>query len=54
MLFGRYRVPAGEMYQTMESPRGEIAYYVVGNGTSLPYRVFMKTPSFGNLRGWGR
>ena len=46
-----YCVPAGEVYQAVESPRGEIAYYIVSNGTSRPYRVFMRTPSFGNLQG---
>ena len=46
-----YRVPAGEVYQAVESPRGEIGYYIVSNGTSRPYRVFMRTPSFGNLQG---
>jgi len=45
-----FRVPAGEAYQVVESPRGEIGYYVVSNGTSHPYRVYMRTPSFGNLQ----
>jgi len=45
-----FRVPAGEAYQVVESPRGEIGYYVVSNGTSKPYRVYMRTPSFGNLQ----
>ena len=45
-----FRVPAGEVYQAVESPRGEIAYYVVSNGTSKAYRIFMRTPSFGNLQ----
>src|ERR1700680_33343 len=45
-----FRVPAGEAFQAVESPRGEIAYYVVSNGTSKAYRVFMRTPSFGNLQ----
>src|SRR5579862_6534713 len=45
-----FRVPSGEAYQAVESPRGEIAYYVVSNGTSKPYRVYMRTPSFGNLQ----
>jgi NADH-quinone oxidoreductase subunit D len=45
-----FRVPAGEAYQVVESPRGELAYYVVSDGTSKPYRVFMRTPSFGNLQ----
>jgi NADH-quinone oxidoreductase subunit D len=46
-----FRVPAGEVFQVVESPRGEIAYYVVSDGTSKPYRVHMRTPSFGNLQG---
>lgn len=45
-----FRVPAGEAYQVIESPRGELSYYVVSDGTSKPYRVFMRTPSFGNLQ----
>jgi NADH-quinone oxidoreductase subunit D len=45
-----FRVPKGEVYQVIESPRGEIAYYVVSDGTAKPYRVFMRTPSFGNLQ----
>jgi NADH-quinone oxidoreductase subunit D len=44
------RVPEGEAYQACESPRGEIAYYVVSDGSSNPHRVFMRTPSFGNLQ----
>ncbi|MBX5496212.1 MAG: NADH-quinone oxidoreductase subunit D, partial [Bryobacteraceae bacterium] len=45
-----YSVPAGEAYQCVEAPRGEIGYYVVSDGTSRPYRVFMRTPSYGNLQ----
>ncbi len=48
-----YRVPAGEVYQAVEAPRGEIAYYIVSDGTSKPYRVHMRTPSFGNLMSLG-
>ena len=48
-----FRVPAGEVYQAIESPRGEIAYYIVSDGTSKPYRVHMRTPSFGNLQALG-
>jgi NADH-quinone oxidoreductase subunit D len=44
-----FTVPAGQVYQPIESPRGELAYYVVSDGTTRPYRVFMRTPSFGNL-----
>jgi len=48
-----FRVPAGEVYQCIESPRGEIGYYIVSDGTSKPYRLHMRTPSFGNLQALG-
>lgn len=49
-----FRVPEGEVYQVIESPRGELGYYVVSDGTSKPLRVHMRTPSFGNLQALGR
>ena len=48
-----YRVPAGSVYQVVESPRGELGYYVVSDGTAHPHRVFMRTPSFGNMQALG-
>ncbi len=45
-----YRVPEGEVYQVVESPRGELGYYVVSDGGSKPYRCFVHGPSFGNLQ----
>ena len=48
-----YRVPPGSVYQIVESPRGELGYYVVSDGTANPHRVFMRTPSFGNLQALG-
>jgi NADH-quinone oxidoreductase subunit D len=45
-----FRVPAGEVYQTIESPRGEVGYYVISDGTAKPYRVHVRGPSFGNLQ----
>ena len=48
-----FRVPEGSVYQIIESPRGELGYYVVSDGTAKPHRVFMRTPSFGNLQGLG-
>jgi NADH-quinone oxidoreductase subunit D len=45
-----FRVPAGEIYQCVESPRGEIGYYIVSDGTSKPYRIHMRTPSFANVQ----
>ena len=49
-----YRVPEGEVFQVIESPRGELGYYMVSDGTTQPYRVHMRTPSFGNLQATGR
>src|SRR5450432_1383131 len=48
-----FRVPEGEVYQIVESPRGELGFYVVSDGTTKPYRVHMRTPSFGNLQSTG-
>jgi NADH-quinone oxidoreductase subunit D len=45
-----FRVPEGEVYQVIESPRGEMGYYVVSDGSPKPYRVFIHGPSFGNLQ----
>jgi NADH-quinone oxidoreductase subunit D len=45
-----FRVPAGEVYQVIESPRGELGFYAVSDGTARPFRVHMRTPSFGNLQ----
>jgi NADH-quinone oxidoreductase subunit D len=43
-------VPAGEVYQAVESPRGELGLYVVSNGGHRPYRVHIRAPSFVNLQ----
>jgi NADH-quinone oxidoreductase subunit D len=45
-----YPVPAGETYLSVESPRGELGYYVVSDGGSKPYRVRVRDPSFVNLQ----
>ncbi len=45
-----FPVPAGEVYQAIESPRGEMGYYVVSDGTAKPYRVHMRNPSFATLQ----
>jgi NADH-quinone oxidoreductase subunit D len=45
-----FTVPAGEVYQAIESPRGELGFYVVSDGTPKPYRVHVRAPSFANLQ----
>src|SRR5215472_12790707 len=45
-----FRVPEGEVYQAIESPRGEVGCYMVSDGTAKPYRVHVRGPSFGNLQ----
>jgi len=45
-----FRVPEGEVYQAIESPRGEVGYYIVSDGTAKPYRAHIRGPSFGNLQ----
>ena len=43
-------VPPGEVYVPVESPRGELGFYVVSDGGNRPARVKMRDPSFANLQ----
>ena len=45
-----FRVPAGQAYAAIESPRGELACHVVSDGGTRPYRVHLRDPSFCNLQ----
>jgi NADH-quinone oxidoreductase subunit D len=45
-----FRVPPGEYYQAIESPRGELGCFVVADGSAKPARVHMRDPSFVNLQ----
>jgi NADH-quinone oxidoreductase subunit D len=42
--------PPGEIYQRTESPRGELGFFVVSDGSAKPCRVKVRTPSFVNLQ----
>jgi len=53
MVTEGFKVPAGEVYVTVESPRGELGYHVVSDGSNLPYRVHVRDPSFVNLQTGG-
>lgn len=44
------RIPAGEVYSCVESPRGELGVYMVSDGSAKPWRVHFRGPSFANLQ----
>ena len=45
-----YKVPEGEVYVSVESPRGELGCYLVSDGSNKPYRMHVRAPSFVNLQ----
>ncbi len=45
-----FRVPAGQAYAAIESPRGELGCHVVSDGGTRPFRVHLRDPSFNNLQ----
>ncbi|HUA08976.1 MAG TPA: NADH dehydrogenase (quinone) subunit D [Candidatus Acidoferrales bacterium] len=45
-----FRVPPGDVYQSVEGPRGELGYYIVSNGENRPYRVRTRPASLYNLQ----
>ncbi len=46
-----FKVPAGQVWQTVESPRGELGVHLVSDGGTRPYRAHFRDPSFNNLQG---
>ena len=45
-----FRTPLGEVYHSIESPKGEFGVYLVSDGSNIPYRVHFRAPSFVNLQ----
>ena len=44
-----FNPPVGEVYQAVESPKGELGYYIVSQGDAAPFRLRIRAPSFINL-----
>jgi NADH-quinone oxidoreductase subunit D len=44
-----YRPPVGEVFVRTESPKGELGFYIVSDGSAKPYRMHVRAPSFANL-----
>jgi NADH-quinone oxidoreductase subunit D len=49
-----FKGPVGEVYAFVESPRGELGYYLVSDGSNKPYRMKVRPPSFCNLQALGK
>ena len=45
-----FKVPEGEVYRSIESPRGELGCYMVSDGSARPYRMHIRGPSFVNVQ----
>jgi NADH-quinone oxidoreductase subunit D len=45
-----YRPPQGDVFVRTESPKGELGFYIVSDGTAKPYRMHVRGPSFANLQ----
>jgi NADH-quinone oxidoreductase subunit D len=45
-----FKPPVGEVYQSIEAPKGELGFYIISDGSAKPYRVKIRVPSFANLQ----
>jgi NADH-quinone oxidoreductase subunit D len=50
IVYEGFKTPPGEVYHSVENPKGELGYYIVSNGSGKPYRMRVRGPSFVNLQ----
>ena len=50
LVYNGFETPPGEIYHSVENPKGELGYYIVSDGTGKPYRMRVRGPSFVNLQ----
>jgi len=49
-----YKPPVGDAYGMAENPKGILGFYLVSDGSAVPYRLHIRGPSFVNLQGTDR
>ncbi len=50
LVYNGFETPPGEIYHSVENPKGELGYYIVSDGTGKPYRMRVRGPSFVNMQ----
>lgn len=50
LVYEGFKTPPGEIYHSVENPKGELGYYIVSDGSGIPYRMHVRGPSFVNLQ----
>lgn len=50
LVYEGFKTPLGEVYHSVENPKGELGYYIVSDGSGKPYRMHVRGPSFVNLQ----
>ena len=50
LISNGFKDPTGEVYSSIEAPKGELGFYIVSDGSERPFRVKIRAPSFVNLQ----
>ncbi|MFB3148609.1 MAG: NADH dehydrogenase (quinone) subunit D [Thermodesulfobacteriota bacterium] len=50
IVYEGFKPPAGEVQHAVENPKGELSYYLISDGSGIPYRMRVRGPSFVNLQ----